>query len=87
MKKQNGNGKGESAAKAKEVPAPEVQRMAYQGYCVAVGFDRSLVKAEQMLKAAKAKDKDGLYRWHLYLITPNREHAKGTKQAKLAAAK
>jgi len=85
MKKQNE--KAETAAKAKEVPAPEVQRMAYQGYCIAVGFDRSLVKAEAMLKAARAKDKDGLHRWHLYLITPNREHARGTKQAKLAAQK
>lgn len=59
----------------------EVQRTAYQGYCIAAGFDRSLVKAQELLKAAKAKDKDGAYRWHLYLITPNKEHAKGTKQA------
>jgi hypothetical protein len=61
--------------------------MAYHGYCVAVGFDRSLAKAQKMLEAARVKDKDGTYRWHLYLITPNRPHAKGTKQAKLAAQK
>jgi hypothetical protein len=36
-------------------------------------------------KAAKAKDKDGAFRRHLYLITPNKEHAKGTKQARIAA--
>ena len=63
---------------------PDVQRMAYQGYCIAVGFDRSQAKAQQMLEAAKAKDKHGTYRWHLCLITPNRPHAKGTKQARLA---
>jgi hypothetical protein len=81
---------GKKAAKATtSKPAQkqevEVQRMAYQGYCIAAGFDRSLVKAQELLKQAKAKDKDGLYRWHLYLVTPNREHAKGTKQARLAA--
>jgi hypothetical protein len=48
------------------------------------GFDRSLVKAQQMLEAAKAKDKEGAYRWHLYLITPNKAHGEGTKQAKRA---
>jgi hypothetical protein len=74
-------------AEKKAVEQPEVQRMAYQGYCIAVGFDRSLAKAQQMLEAAKAKDKDGNHRWHLYLITPNRPHAKGTKQAKLATQK
>jgi hypothetical protein len=59
------------------------------GELLAVGpsFDRSLVKVEEMLKAARAKDKDGNFRFHLYLITPNRDHAKGTKQAKLAAQK
>ena len=63
----------------------EVQRMAYQGYCLAVGFDRSLVKAQEMIKAAKGKDKDGNFRFHLYLLAPTKEHAKGTKQAKIDA--
>ena len=51
---------GKKAAKAsgsKPVKAEvEVQRMAYQGYCIAAGFDRSLVKAQELLKHAKAKD-------------------------------
>ncbi len=80
---------GKKAAKATtSKPAKaevEVQRMAYQGYCIAAGSDRSLVKAQELLKQARAKDKNGLYRWHLYLITPNKEHAKDTKQARLAA--
>ena len=71
---------GKKAAKtitSKAVKAEvEVQRMAYEGYCIAVGFDRSLVKAQELLKQARAKDKDGLYRWHLYLISPN----KGARQ-------
>jgi hypothetical protein len=40
-----------------------------------------LVKATEVLEAAKGKE--SAYRWHLYLITPNKGHAKGTKQAKL----
>ena len=79
--KANGNGKASKTSK----PDVEVQRMAYEGYCIAVGFDRSLTKAQAMLAEAKAKDKDGNYRWHLYLITPNKAHGKGTKQAKIAA--
>lgn len=63
----------------------EVERLAYAGYCIATGFDRSLVKTQELLRAANAKDKDGAFRWHLYLITPNRDHAKGTKQARIAA--
>jgi hypothetical protein len=38
-----------------------------------------------MIKAAKAKDKDGAYRFHLYLLAPTKDHAKGTKQARIAA--
>ena len=63
----------------------EPERLAYQGYCMAVGFDRSLVKAQEMLKAAEGKDKDGSFRFHLYLLAPTKDHAKGTKQARIAA--
>jgi hypothetical protein len=31
--------------------------MAYQGYCIAVGFDRSLVKAQAILEAANGRDR------------------------------
>ncbi|HZQ94707.1 MAG TPA: hypothetical protein VFA67_06825 [Candidatus Sulfotelmatobacter sp.] len=47
------NAKAKAEKKAGE--QREVQRMAYQGYCIAVGFDRSLAKAQQMLEAAKAQ--------------------------------
>jgi hypothetical protein len=63
--------KAKNGKARKAVPLPDLQRMVYQGYCIAVGFDRSVAKAHKMLEAAQAKDKDGTYRWHLYLITPS----------------
>jgi len=52
------------------------------GYAVAVGFDRSAVKAAAMLKAAEKHGK--FYALRVLATAP---HAKGTKQAKLAAAR
>lgn len=50
------------------------------GYAVAVGFDRSAVKAAAMLKAAQKNGK-----FYALQVLATKAHAKGTKQAKLAA--
>ncbi len=50
------------------------------GYAVAVGFDRSAVKAAAMLKDAAKHGK-----FYALQVLATKDHAKGTKQAKLAA--
>jgi hypothetical protein len=52
------------------------------GYAVAIGFDRSAVKAAAMLKDALKHGK-----FTALQVIATAAHAKGTKQAKLAAAK
>jgi hypothetical protein len=54
----------------------------HNGYAVAVGFDRSAVKAAAMLKAALKHGK-----FFALQVIATKAHAKGTKQAKLAAEK
>ena len=50
------------------------------GYAVAVGFDRSGVKAEGMLNDAAKHGK-----FYALQVLATKDHAQGTKQAKLAA--
>ena len=52
------------------------------GYAVAVGFDRSTVKAAKMLAKAQKNGK-----FTALQVIATKAHARGTKQAKLAAQK
>lgn len=65
----------------KEAQAEGTMAEEKDGYAVAVGFDRSTVKAATMLKAALKYSNQF---WALRVLA-TKDHAKGTKQAKLAA--
>jgi hypothetical protein len=70
------------SAAAKDAVLPEgTEASPRDGYAVAVGFDRSAVKAAAMLKAAEKHGK-----FYALRVLATKAHAKGTKQAKLAAA-
>jgi hypothetical protein len=49
--------KAKNGKAKKAVPLPDLQRMDYQGYCIAVGFNRSVARPTRCWKLRRGKTK------------------------------